>query len=368
MGRQGSGKTPPGERKTATCSILYRSGLVPEELRAIRVSLQAAVASEAGSGRSFRKPRHKMALKRQLVVGTGALGYSDFGNNTVKLQRWAFSVLYHKHMPDTHPMPMEAASREELGVYIFPYVKVAVHRAPTKCVSVSWHAKCQPIYILPEGDTTFTNPPFFFFPYSPGAGGVRIAAIAADKAGPSPPRDWSRIELLEAERTHEGHGLQVRYTRSRSDGLTQYVCVASLPDEATVYCTAFRADRDGEYLVESPFCFTADTIQGFPMHTEQHWGERWLNMSDHIEFVSTATLPAKLPPNRFVAAENRTYAARGGEWFGVLGVVVYARQHHALTRQMADRVHLIANDARKTIALQLESSSRISMLEFPLPN
>ena len=319
---------------------------------------------QAAAG-AFESRAIQMALKRQLAVGTGALGYSNFGNNTTKPNKWAFSYLCHKHIDSPDPVSMEEAYKESLGVYIFPHVKVAVHRAPTKIVSVSWHDKYQPIYILPEGDSTFANPPFFF-PYARTSGGVRITSESTGKKQRRAER-WSKIQLLEAERTHEGKGTRVRYTRSRKDGITQYVSIASLPDEATVYCTAFQASKDGAYRVESPFHFKAATIQGFPMRTEQHRGKRWLNISDHVGFVSTAVLPAKLPSDRFAAADDRTYQAKAGEWFGALAVVVYTRQPHARTRKMADRVRLLAEDAKKVISLRLESSSGGSTVQFKLP-
>jgi hypothetical protein len=54
------------------------------------------------------------------------------------------------------------ADKTILGVHIYPWTKVAIHRTLEKCVSVAWHPRSQAIYILPEGDSTFTNPPFFF--------------------------------------------------------------------------------------------------------------------------------------------------------------------------------------------------------------
>ncbi len=313
---------------------------------------------------AFESRAIQMAYKRQLAVGTGALGYSDFGNNTTKPKRWAFSCLCHKHLGSADPISMKDAYQESLGVYVFPHVNVAVHRAPTKCVSISWHKSHQPIYILPEGDSTFTDPPFFF-PYNRNSGGVDIAS-APPKKKRGKPASWSEITLLEAKSSHQGKGMRVRYTRSRKDGIVQYVCVASLPDEATVYCTAFRAGKDGTYHVRKPFHFKAGTIQGFPMHIEQHRGERWVNISDHIGYVSTAPLPATLPPYSFYAFDEQAYTAKAGEWFGTCAVVVYARQAHALTKKMAESVRFAEGESKGRVSLLLESSSGSSTVTFEL--
>ncbi|MFO7900439.1 MAG: hypothetical protein R6V58_15440, partial [Planctomycetota bacterium] len=319
---------------------------------------------QAAAG-AFESRGIQMALKRQLAVGTGALGYSNFGNNTTKPNKWAFSYLCHKHADAQEPISMEEAHKKSLGVYVFPHVQVAIHRAPKKCVSVSWHKRHQPIYVLPEGDSTFTDPPFFF-PCDRDAGGLRITPAAPDKQAGRPPR-WSEIRLLEAKSTHDGEGMRVRYTRSRKDGITQYVAVVSLPDEATLYCTAFRAAEDGSWRIRSPFHYRAATIQGFPMRLESHRGRHWLNLSDHVGFVSSEPLPAELRPGRFHAMGERTFRAKAGAWFGRLAVAVYAQQPHDLTEKMAGSFGLLEDDAPGRMSVELKSSSGRSMLHIGLP-
>jgi hypothetical protein len=307
----------------------------------------------------------QMAYSRQLAVGTGALGFADFGNNTVKPKRWAFAYLSHQFMKDPPVASMEEAYRASLGVYQFPHVKVAIHRAPTKCVSVSWHERNQPIYIFPEGDSTFADPPFFF-PNDPQSGGVQLTLDSPEDSEDAPD-PWSTVELVEATATHEGKGMRVDYTRAREDGTMQYVCVASLPDEATAYCTAFRAGVDGTYRVRAPFHFKADTIQGFPMRLEQHRGEHWLNLSDHIGFVSAKPLPEALPSDSFYAADEEEYTVKAGEWFSATVVVVYARQPHALTEKMAKGIQLLEELPEGKLSLQLESSLGRSTILVELP-
>ena len=307
----------------------------------------------------------QMVLKRQLAVGTGAPGFSDFGNNTTKPKRWAFSYLCHRYQDDLRLSTMAEAYKESLGVYRFPHVKAAIHRAPTKCVSVSWHERNQPIYILPEGDSTFSDPPFFI-PYDPAAGGVGFS-YRPQENGPEQPVAWTKTDLIEAAPTHDGHGLRVTYTRTSDDGTVQYVGIVSLPDEATVYCTAFRAGRPGAYRIANPFHVKVDSIQGFPPRLEAHRGERWFNLSDHLAFVSSRALPKELPPGVFHAANEITQTVNQGEWFGAMAVAVYARQPHASTKQMAERFGLTKDDAEDSIAVRLTSSSGDTTLNFDLP-
>jgi hypothetical protein len=134
-----------------------------------------------------------------------------------------------------------------------------------------------------------------------------------------------------------------------------------------VYGTAFRAARDGTYGIESPFHCKAGTIQGFPMRIEPHRGERWVNISDHVGFVSTEPVPAELPAGSFAAFDRREYQVKAGEWFGTVGVAVYTRQAHVLTKKMADRFRLLEQGAKKGMVLQFESSSGVSTGEFEFP-
>jgi len=315
---------------------------------------------------AFESRAIQMACKRQFTVGTGALGFSDFGNNTTKPKRWAFSYLCHAHLSSPDPISMTDAYEQSLGAYVFPHVKVAIHRAPTKCVSVAWHERSQAIYILPEGDSTFTRPPFFF-PYDRDSGGVEILSMPFMRQKGGGPRTWSEPRLVEAKSTHEGQGMRVAYTRSGTEGMIQQVCAVSLPDEATVYCTAFQSARDGTYCIQSPFHFRASTIQGFPMHLEQHRGERWVNISDHVGFVSTKPLPANLPSDQFYAADEQSYEVKAGEWFGTFAVVVYTRQAHDITRKMAESVRLDEKETAGQLSLQLESSSGTSTVDLTVP-
>ncbi len=342
----------------------------------------------------------QMIYQRQRAIGTGDLGaaYSrplDFGNQTVKPKRWAFCYLMHKHVGGPEPIPLAQAARAADGVHVFPFTKVAIHRTPQKCVSVSWHPRHQPIFVLPEGDSTFENPPFFF-PYDRHSGCAQVrpavrarslhnnprhpAALVADgdlatfwitgsggsQPGDGPTKDqpdWIQLEypqprtvsslvlcprerygprelelqvavdgqeefrtvarftashhaqqtfafpettgqrfrivihwahdprypeqarnaqireielppantepaesapsdfaqpidqlvLDEATATQDGQAMRVRYRLPQTSGITQYVQVISLPGEATVYATAFRAAQATEVEVSPLF-------------------------------------------------------------------------------------------------------------------
>ncbi len=139
----------------------------------------------------------QMIYRRQLKIGTGELGaaYSsrlNFGNQTVKPKRWAFCYLMHKHFSPPPATSMKTADEHSHGVQVFRHTRTAIHRNADKCVSVSWHPDRQPIYVIPEGNTTFVQPPFFV-PYDRDSGLTKVSF--------SPQRD-SRVSANEQTERH----------------------------------------------------------------------------------------------------------------------------------------------------------------------
>lgn len=303
----------------------------------------------------------QMVYRRQLAIGTGDLGaaYSpklDFGNQTTKPKAWAFCYLMHKYFDEPEPVALEVADREANGVHVYPHIGVAIHRAPTKCVSVSWRPGRQPIYVLSEGNTTFTDPPFFF-PYDKDSGRAVVTVEGTPKTRPG-----QNAPVLErAVATHQGKGMEVVYRKPWPGGVTQYIYVASLPDEATVYCTAFRAWRDATVTIGPLFPLRTAAPPGFEKPVRQHRGPRWLNMSDHVGFVSTDPLPVTIPTDRFFLTDKRAYKVKGGQWFGRAAVAVFSRQSHEETAAAAARVHL-RDDAPGKMTVAMESSTGPSVL------
>ena len=62
--------------------------------------------------------------------------------------------------------------------------------------------------------------------------------------------------LHEATATHDGKGMRVSYRKPHPSGIVQYVTVISLPNEATVYGTIFRADSS-RHRQDQPFVAAA---------------------------------------------------------------------------------------------------------------
>ena len=338
----------------------------------------------------------QMIYRRQLALGTGDLGAAvssqlDFGNQTVKPKRWAFCYLMHKHFPAPESISFAEAAKAALGVHVYPFTKVAIHRTPEKCVSVSWHPRHQPIYILPEGDTTFTEPPFFF-PYDRESGCARVTILpkrfrATSKHDnpryPDEPRnaqireiefldagDESRTEakltataLQEVAATHDGNGMRVSYRKPWPGGVAQYVTLLSLPDEATVYFTAFRAERDALVTIGPLFPLRAAAPPGFQRPVRQYRGLRWLNMSDHVGFVSVDPLPPAIPKDRFFLTEQKSFQVEHGEWFGRAVLVVFARHSHAQTAESAQTVRLLDDSPPGKIKMTLGTSSGTTVLD-----
>jgi hypothetical protein len=432
----------------------------------------------------------QMIYRRQLALGSGDLGAAvsealDFGNQTVKPKRWAFCYLMHEHLENAPELiAFPEAETKALGVHIYPFTKVAIHRTRDKCVSVSWHQRHQPIYVLPEGNSTFVDPPFFF-PYDRESGCAQVEVVQRDVRvvskndnprhpadllldgdlatfwitgvgdsrpgdGPTPRRpDWvqfeypqplrtatlvlrprerygprdielqtpldggeqfktiarfkatneprqllkfpettSRVfrvvvlssydpsypdetrnaqireldfletgkeaqakpqltmpELDEATQILDGKGMRVSYRKPCPGGVTQLVTVVSLPNEATVYATIFHASQALTVKLAPLFPLRASAPPGFEKTIRQHRGDRWLNMSDHVGFVSTDPLPEEIPDDRFFLTEERTYKVHPGQWFGRAVVAIYARQPHEQTEQKASAFR-VQSDSR----------------------
>lgn len=447
----------------------------------------------------------QMIYRRQLALGSGDLGAAvssalDFGNQTVKPKRWAFCYLMHEHFDSPDPVSFPEAEQQALGVHVYPFTKVAIHRTREKCISVSWHPRHQPIYLLPEGNSTFVDPPFFF-PYDRNSGCVRVrrhvhvtskhksprhpadCLVDGDRStfwvsgagdsrrggGPTAERpDWIQFEfpeplktaalvlrprenygpremelqnsvdgqqefktiarftatnkprqswtfpetmsrvfrvvilssydprypdqprnaqireieflevgsegeaktelampdLHEASATQDGKGMRVSYRKPCPGGVVQYVTVISLPDEATVYGTIFRANRAAKVKVGPLFPLRAAAPPGFEKAIQQHRGDRWLNMSDHVGFVSVDPLPMEIPVERFFLRDEQTFQVQPGEWFGRAALVVYARQSHEQTARKAATVRLLDDSHSEKFKLTLDTSSGTSVLDF----
>lgn len=311
---------------------------------------------EAGA---FESRAIQMMLKRQLAVGTGGFATLNFGFSTVSPKRLAFTCLAHmmKPEPKGQSISMKDAYPSTEGSFVFPYVKVGIHRTEQKCVSVSWHHLFQPIYVFPEGDSTYTSPPFFI-PYDRFGGGVTLTEEGVDpktwdqKFKKS--RGWKACELVDVEQTDTT--LDAVYVRHHVSGILQMVGVASLADEATVIVTEFIAEKDGTYGIEKLLSQSANTIQGFPLDLQVTRGTNWINWTDHLAFVSTEPLPNELPKGTFYAAKDRLFTVKAGEAFGRTAVAIYARQPNEKTKAISSLLRFV--DAPKgNVAVELESSS-----------
>ncbi len=307
----------------------------------------------------------QMIYKRQLAVGTGGFGTLNFGNNTAGAKRWCFSYLGHKYAEESPTATMEAAYEKSLGVYQFPFVKTLIHRAPEKVVTISYHDHLQPIYVLPEGNTTFENPPFFI-PFDRYFGGATVTEKGAEPTNQTgfaaTNGGWEKVDLIDLQTG--ANTLHAVYTRQHLSGVIQWVGIASLPNEATLIVTEFQASRPGTYRIENPLPFRADTIQGFPMNMDVRQGTHWVNWTNHLGFVSTAPLPPGLKEGVFAAAETQDYSVQAGERFGRLAVVVYARQRHQKTKSAANTLRF-EPVAKGKVAVRMKSSGGIARVELP---
>jgi hypothetical protein len=199
-----------------------------------------------------------------------------------------------------------------------------------------------------------------------------MALLAPGEAAPVWNAGASQPVLLEAGKGLDEAGMRVRFRVDHGPAIQQFVTVLSLPDEATIYATAFRvaapdppspgglggsgAEATVRVTLGPAFPLEVSAPPGFEKPVTQYRGRRWLNMSDHLGFVSVEDLPASLPANRFALSEKRAYQVRAGEWFAPLALVIYARQPHTLTERCAEGVRLLRFDGGK-MKLEVVSSS-----------
>jgi hypothetical protein len=454
---------------------------------------------------AFESRALQMTLKRQRAVGEGHLGAADFGYETHLLKKWAFCYLMHEYFKTDRIVEFRDAEQDLLGIHIFPNVKTAIHRTPQKLVSVSWHPRSQAIFILPEGDSTFADPPFFIaydrmtacpsVEVTPEDSGRMTASSreegypilnarddddstfwvsAGEKPGEGPtpsrpewiqydfeqrqavagiairprvryaPRDCelqysangSRFETLrrfsldnaprfalefdpvqarivrlpirsayhvgypEAPRSvqvrefnlldeagnplippvgpigemrienpsvvRDGRTMRARYERVWGDAVRQYVSVVSFDEGPTVYLTAFRADNRARVTLGSLFSVRTQAPPGFARPVRQYRGTRWLNLSDHLAFVSPDPLPSDIPADRFFMTDARTFQARRGEWFSPAGLVIYTRQDHFATEALAPSVRWRRppRNRRLELAIAGEDGTRTVIADF----
>jgi len=156
--------------------------------------------------------------------------------------------------------------------------------------------------------------------------------------------------------------MRVSYSRTWADAVTQYVMVASLPDEATAYVSIFRANRDTELDLGPAFPVQMGQAPGFRENTREYRGPRWVNFSDHLAFVSPDPLPQETQPGRFELTGKQHLTVKAGEWFAPAAVVVYVRQPHRQTAALSENVRLDTTQPGRLV-LSLASSSGESTIE-----
>lgn len=302
----------------------------------------------------------QMILGRQMAGKTGELLVFDFGNQTVKPKRWSFAYLMHKYAP-SKSLPFEKADEHSHGVYHYEFNKIMVHRAPEKCVSVSWHPHSQAIFIFPEGDSTFTDPPFFFpndrFSATPQ---IKIAgAEEGHKVAVKP-------ELINYETLCDNEGMSVSLKRTFDDVLEQYITVVSMPDESVLYCTAFHALKDASVEISPLFAMRGDAPPGFEEPIVQTRGDNWLNISDHIGFISIDSLPENIPAEQIYVTDSQMLETNADQWFLQTAVVAYPRQKQEETEAFAESLSLLKPAKKGRFALKFKSSSGDNVVEVSL--
>jgi hypothetical protein len=145
--------------------------------------------------------------------------------------------------------------------------------------------------------------------------------------------------MVSAARAREREGaLEVSYQRLWGGALRQYVTVVSTASNATVYLSAFQSQAHAEVKIGPEASMRIGAPQGFERPIRRVRGRNWLNLSDHLAFVSADPVPRDIPADGFSLTAARTWQVRPGEWFAQRALVVYACQPTAETRRVAPRI------------------------------
>lgn len=287
---------------------------------------------------AFESRALQMLIKRQRTIGSGEIRAYDFGYQSHLAKRASFAALAHEFSPPSNTLTFDQAEAPLLGVHRFPYVRTAIHRTREKLVSVSWHRRSPAVFILPEGSSTFFNPPFFVAydrDTTVPTVTVKTPELATEDASDKNPLAPS---ALFCQPFDNGAALKVIVKRPLNSFLTQYTTVLSLPGNAAIYATAFHT-RHAARVEISPLCAMRFAVPpGFTADFQQHRGTNWLNLTDHLAFVAAGPLSNSIPLDGFALTDSQTLDVAAGQWFSPAAVVVYTRQPWQKTRRLAEKV------------------------------
>ena len=226
-----------GERSPARCSFGMATSFIPhgqdwswKVYSSIEyLCWQNCCRRNRGGGR-IESRAVQMIYRRQLALGTGDLGAAvsavlDFGNQTVKPKRWAFCYLMHEHFDSPGSAPVSRGRQDGSGRACLPLYESGDPSHASRSASASpGTLGIQPIYMLPEGDSTFADPPFFF-PYDRDSGGVDVSEPCAA----SPPNTKTRAipptDVMDGDLSTfwiSGTGNSRREADRRASGRTGY--------------------------------------------------------------------------------------------------------------------------------------------------
>jgi hypothetical protein len=299
----------------------------------------------------FESRALQMLRCRQQARGDGSVCEFDFGYQTSLVQPWAFCYLMHKYFLTAKAVSWQEAEAPLLGVHKYPYVKTIVHRTPEKLVSVSWHSHSHAIFVLPAGNRTFGNPPYFV-PWERGNAvaevDVRLTPPAVNGVTSSQPQ----TELLRADDA-DGE-MRVVYRKNWGPAVSQYTTVISLPNEMTIYSTVFQAHRHADVTVERLFPLRVDTPPELYQPITQMRGKNWLNMGGHLAFLSADILPEGIPTGEFSLVAGRQFQVQSGEWFCPVALVVYVHQDTRETADLAGKIRLVQDLDKMKLAVQVQ--------------
>jgi hypothetical protein len=163
--------------------------------------------------------------------------------------------------------------------------------------------------------------------------------------------------------------MRIDYRRTWGDRVVQFITVASLPTQETVYLTHFKAEKGAAVELRPAFPLRAGLPPGLEKEIEQTRGENCLNMGNRLGFVSWSPLPGAIPSDRFYTSEARRLEVKAGEWFGATGCVVTVCQTYRETEEESQAFQWIEGDNKGEIGVvwEAESGSERVLLNIEAP-
>jgi hypothetical protein len=272
-----------------------------------------------------------LLTRRQANFNDGSIHALDFGYETDLARVWTSSFLLHKYFEK--PNPAGQAFDEPRGAKLYPYVDVAVFRAPNLASSVTWYPVRQAIMISPTNlEAVADRPAFTRWDKESGTGWI---ALKGEKKHPQFSVKGEPVIQ------QEGGALAVSFTREIPKVVRQEIRYCALPTGAVAVLSRWHAlkDIDVTELVDHPFRWVEiDKFVSKPDVKQPEPGV-W-NIDDKLQMHVFGKVKGQIAAGGINGAVRRDFSAKKGD---VLQESVCVYQPIVSSRTPAEIKHTIGS-------------------------